>query len=142
LLLRTCELVSRLVNARKEKAMKKLGLMGVSFIACTLASSALWAVNWTTSTRVIVEVRQSHPNSFYEIVPNIPLTGNIDNPASCSDGSIVEMDLGITGTQRDTLNRTVLSAFLAGKPVRLHIKETAGACQNGHPIYMGIRIPQ
>lgn len=104
-----------------------------------MVSNLAFAFNWTTSWRNISEIRQAGGTDGYQIVFTTALTSANDNPLGCTNNTIAEPDPGLTAAQKDLLSRTVLAATLAGKMVKLHIKET-GACINNSPVYEGVRI--
>jgi hypothetical protein len=107
--------------------------------AGVLVSNIALAFNWTTSWRNISEIRQAGGTDGYQIVFATALTSDNDNPLDCTNNTVAEPDPGLTAAQKDLLSRTVLSALLAGKMIKLHIKET-GACINNSPVYQGVRI--
>jgi hypothetical protein len=104
-----------------------------------LVSNAAFAFNWTTSWRNISEIRQSGSEDGYEIVFTTALTSSNDNPLGCTNNLVAEPDPGLTVPQKELLSRTVLAALLAGKMIKLHMKES-GACINNSPVYVGARI--
>jgi len=118
--------------------MNRARISGFLAAAGLLVSSSAFAINWTTNHRTILELRQSGGKDTYEVSFVTPLTGTNDNPLTCSDNTTAEMDPGLTATQKDLLNRTLLAAFMAGKTIRLHIKET-GSCINNRPVFVGVR---
>jgi len=104
-----------------------------------LVSNVALAFNWTTNWRNISEIRQAGGMDGYQIVFTTALTSANDNPLGCTNNLIAEPDPGLTAAQKDVLSRTVLAALMAGKMIKLHIKET-GACINNSPVYEGVRM--
>ena len=119
--------------------MERSRLFAAIALAGTFVTGSAWAVNWSGS-KTIQELRQSFQKDAYEVTLTTALSGPNDNPANCTDNTTAEMDVAVTASQKDLMNRTLLSAYLAGKNIRLHIKESAGACQNNRPIYEGVRF--
>lgn len=120
--------------------MKRSHLFAAVTAAGVLFSSSAFALNWTTNYRNMSEIRQSGGKDGYEILFITPLTSSNDNPAGCTDNLYAEPDPSLTAAQKELLARTVLAAFMAGKMVKLHVKETAGSCINNRPVYLGVRI--
>lgn len=106
--------------------------------AGVLISTSAFALNWTSNYRNISEIRQSGGKDGYEILFTTPLAGSNDNPMGCTDNLYAEPDPTLTAAQKELLSRTVLAALMAGKMIKLHIKESA--CINNRPVYQGVRI--
>jgi hypothetical protein len=71
-------------------------------------------------------------------------TGSLSNPANCT-GSLTYAYVSTadtTATKRDMINKTLLSAFLAGKQVRLYMIGTkcSGGTTAGSPLFKDIAV--
>lgn len=116
--------------------MKKARVLGVvAAVSLSLAGTA-FAGFWSPS---YVAINNLDTDGLgYVVYPGT----TVNNPAGCVDTSPVSGYSGTSADERDLMDRTLLSAFLANRKVRLNIASTAcsGSGTSGHPVYLAVRV--
>jgi hypothetical protein len=143
---RATELVD-INNAEQRSFLMKTNMkvrigLGVAS-AALLAVGAAWAATDSTYFTVLNLVLEESNAKGYTVVPQEALTGTDNNPHSCQNGPGRFLPLSTTdATSRDLQNRTLLSAFLAGKKVSLRLSSDAcsGTGTQGYPVYFGVKL--
>jgi hypothetical protein len=118
-------------------------LIGALALSLGFASSA-HAASWTTAFQIDF-MDSSAADGGYSIVP---VSGSVANnsqndPANCVSGStpIDKFYLyasNISQSGKDLIARTVLAAYLAGKPIKLEVSGVT--CANGRPVYGNVAV--
>lgn len=108
-----------------------VGLLGISSV---LVAAVAHADSWTIWGRIMD--LQTVSDHGYRVQLGASL---IQNPAGCANSDFYEAHNSLTAAELDLQNRTLLSAFLAGRKVRLYI--TSASCGPlGRPMYYGVRL--
>lgn len=103
--------------------MKRLSSVLVGLAICTVSLS-VWAADWTDPITIeYLDNNDGNGGIGYKVYS---ASGNSINPAGCGASDYALMG-GATAEQRQLLARTLLSAFLAGRKVRLYISSSVCA---------------
>lgn len=111
--------------------MKKISIMGL-LGAATLSLAA------SASAGVWVGYSKIH-NLDTSGGTYIVYTGSSSNPAGCSNTGQFHAFPSATAADKDLMNKTLLSAFLANRKVLLNISETT-CSSSGYPTYYQVRV--
>jgi hypothetical protein len=111
------------------------------------ASADTRAASWSVSFKIAFMDGKAGDLGF-QVVPetNSVANNSTNDPANCvpSDNPYISrfylLNSNYTTEQRELLSRTLLSAFLAGKPVKLWVSETSTNCENNRPMYAGVSL--
>lgn len=112
--------------------MKKAIVMGLLSAATLSLATSAWAGYWSgyfaiSSLDTAVD--------GYVVTPGTPIA----NPAGCTNASPIYMNPGMTAGEKDLMNKTLLSAFLANRKVSLNV--ASGACTAAsYPMYIYVRV--
>jgi hypothetical protein len=111
--------------------MKKMYLKGLVVAATLSIASTAFAGFWSSYVQL---TNLDTAADGYIVYPSAA----INNPAGCSDPSQVWGYSGSTDVEKDLMNKTLLSAFLANRKVRLNVASTV--CSGTHPVYLAVRV--
>jgi hypothetical protein len=111
--------------------MKKAHLKGLVVAATLSLATTAFAGIWSSYTQLANLDTAADGYIVY------PATA-VNNPAGCSDTSQVWGYSASTAEEKDLMNRTLLSAFLANRKVRLNI--ASSVCSGTHPVYLAVRV--
>jgi hypothetical protein len=114
--------------------MKTNIALALSLSVIAVAASALAAVSMSPGYLAIVNLDATPEGTRMWERSNVTF-----NPHGCSEVRFYEPASGISIEQREALDRTLLSAFLAGRKVRLGV-DTANCGANNAPAYHTVRL--
>ena len=116
--------------------MKKARIIGVITAAALTLVGTAFAGIW--SPYVQIANLETTANG-YDVYP----AASAGNPNMCVDASPISGYTGTSAVEKDLMNKTLLSAFLANRKVRLEVASTVcsgGSDTTGHPVYLHVRV--
>jgi hypothetical protein len=106
------------------------------------------AAEWTVSFK-IAQLDGKANVGGYEVVPatNTVVNNSGNDPANCVPSSSTHVGRfymldNNTPEGRELMAKTLLAAYLSGKPVKLYVSSAAENCNNSRPMYSGVAIYQ
>ncbi|XXX79850.1 hypothetical protein WMF30_13855 [Sorangium sp. So ce134] len=110
-----------------------MSLLGAAVLAMT---SSAWAGWW--SSYGAIDYLDTTPGVGYRVYH--PYSGNVNgNPASCANTGYFEPFASATATERELMDKTLLSAFLAGRKVKINISNSTCSA-GGYPVYIWVQL--
>jgi hypothetical protein len=114
--------------------MRKLRIAVPVGLGIVFTALGAWAATWTSYFE-IQNLDTVHLEDAYIVYPN----GSVSNPNGCANADYYEVISTSPAATRELMNKTLLSAFLAGRKVRLSIS-TASCSANNRPAYAAVRV--
>jgi hypothetical protein len=115
--------------------MKTKIAFGLSLSVLAAAGTALAAITFTAY--VPIRNLDATPEGMRVYQPGSAST----NPKGCANTDYYEPAAGISVDQRDAFDKVLVSAFLAGRKIKLGI-DTLACGANGRPAYQIIRLDE
>jgi hypothetical protein len=113
--------------------MSKLRVIIPTGAVIVLTSLSAWAASWSNYF-TISNLRTVHLSDAMLIFS----TAALHNPAGCANADYYEVKSDVTTAQKEVMNRMLLSAFLAGRKVKV---EVSGSCSAGNrPAYTAVQV--
>jgi hypothetical protein len=101
--------------------------LGATISLTARAADPAWTTNWGIITRI-----ESFGDDFHVAGPDFA-----PNPAGCSTTSLAKVQYSLTLAKKEGLGRTLTSAFLSGRQVKLRL---AGTCEGTNPAIYGVQV--
>ena len=129
-----------MISKKLRTLIAAAGIAGIVFLSAAEAHAASWSVRFKIDV-----LDTDHAGGGYSI---IPVAGSVANnsqndPANCVSGTapidrfyLLAANLDQPG--KDVVARTLLAAYLAGKPVALNVSSVS--CVSGRPAYGNVAI--
>jgi len=111
--------------------MRKLSSLGIVVALSTLATTALGTNAWTGWGTI--SVLQDYGNG-----PAVRTSAPIVNPANCNPSNMYFPLPALSDAARASIGRSILSAYMAGKSIRLKIVDNA--CADSYPAYYAVDV--
>ncbi|WP_437830816.1 hypothetical protein [Sorangium sp. So ce1153] len=111
--------------------MKRLHVMALLGAAALGITSSAWAGTWYDSAAI--DTIDTVPGIGYRIYTT---TGN---PADCANTGRLDPISTITAAERQLMDKTILSAFLAGRKVQVNVSNSI-CTADGYPTYVWVRL--
>ncbi len=113
--------------------MKKQHLVGLIVAATLSIAGSAFAGTWSPTYLQISNLETAVDG--YVVYPGTA----INNPAGCANTSQVFGSASTTAAEKELMSKTLLSAFLANRKVRLNVASTT-CSSGGYPVYLGVRV--
>ncbi|WP_437769273.1 hypothetical protein WMF27_09315 [Sorangium sp. So ce281] len=113
--------------------MKRFHIMGLVGAAALAITSGAFAGYWNPVYTVIDNL-DTVPGIGYRVY-----TATTENPASCANTGYLDPHSTIPAAERQLMDRTLLSAFLAGRKVKFNISSQTCTAE-GYPTYVWLRL--
>jgi hypothetical protein len=113
--------------------MKKAHLMGLVAAATLSIAGSAWAGYW--SNYVPISMLETAADG-YVVYPGAAL----NNPGGCTNATPAYGYASSTAAEKDAMNKTLLSAFLANRKVKLNIASTVCTPDHNYPVYLSVRV--
>lgn len=114
--------------------MKKSYLQGLAIAATLLIGGTAFAGFWSSYVQIS---NLDTAADGYIVYPDTA----VNNPANCTDTSQVWGYSGSSSVEKDLMNKTLLSSFLANRKVRLNVASTVCSSSTpSHPVYLAVRV--
>jgi hypothetical protein len=110
--------------------MKKAHIMGLLGAATLSLAGGAWAGQWTGYVQI---ANLDTSGDAYIVYSSSTL-----NPAGCAATGQAVVYPSSTAAEKDLMNKTLLSAFLANRKVRLDL--SVNTCSGGFPTYYQVRV--
>jgi hypothetical protein len=110
----------------KKKIIGALLAVGATFSAAAFAGS--YITNWGVITQI-----ESYGDDFHVYGLNLA-----PNPAGCSSTSLAKVDYRLSAAKKEGLSRTLTSAYLAGRQVK--VKLQSDYCEGTNPAVYGVWV--
>lgn len=111
--------------------MKRSYIMGLVGAATLSLAASAWAGAWTSYG----QINNLDTSGDAYIVYMVTST----NPAGCANTGQVEVYPSSTASEKELMNKTLLSAFLANRKVKLNVSSTTCSA-SGYPTYYQVRV--
>jgi hypothetical protein len=117
--------------------MKKPYVIGLIAAATLSLATSAWAGFWSNYVTI---ANLDTAVDGYVVYPGTS-AGNPGNCASVAPGSVspIYMYSGATAAEKDLMNKTLISAFLSNRKVRLNVASTVCTAA-GYPEYIAVRL--
>ncbi len=117
--------------------MKKAHLMGLLGAATLTLATSAWAGVW--SSYITIENLDTAPDGYWVYANS---STPLNNPAGCANTTYAVPYSSASTTEKDLMSKTLLSAFLANRKVRLNMASTvcSGSGTSGYPVYLNVRV--
>lgn len=112
------------------KRLHIMTLLGAAALAITSSASAgIWSVY------AVIDNLNTVPGIGYRIYT----TATAGNPASCANTGHIDPIASTPAAERELMDRTLLSAFLAGRKVKINVSHST-CTSDGYPTYVWVQL--
>lgn len=112
--------------------MKKPYVVGLIVAATLSLATSAWAGYWSNFVTI---ASLDTAVDGYVVTPG----ASVGNPNNCANASPIYMYSGATAGEKDLMNKTLISAFLSNRKVKLNVASTVCTAA-GYPAYIAVHL--